>query len=608
MHISQSAKEKRERMEWKEKLYGTYPVVQMASIAVPSPVGSAYAMKLLGVKNPASFLKEQAEINWQKLPYLKDVLPEEMFADSERNRMVILVSDNLRITEKVAAVATYRLVAQAQQDEMQEFGFDYDDYDEYEYDVDDEERQPGKSENQRMNMAYACTYVNFQKEQAEEDRSMNLLGRLSSMMSNSIFFTGIAENGKLDEQIDVIQASESVHKFVHVRKNQCKEAWVLGLRQKYDAIVLEIPDVPETYYCSVIQEMLPALACTLADDLTPEKLVQRVKQRAVLDEETLVWILSQAVSHAQKKAGGITDLPALTRDDFVELAPWGEDALTRLHKMTGLLDIKQTLTEYSALAEEISQNKDLRDMHLHLIFCGNPGTGKTTLAKWTADILAESGVGNAAFVVCTREDLIGKYVGHTAPKVAKKFEEARGGVLFVDEAGFFLNRGAGGFVDEAVKEFVRFMELYLDVTVIFAMYESEVADFLGKDEGLASRIAQVVHFADYTTEELWAIAKQMLGTQGYKLSNTCRECFDGYMEARRKREDFGNAREARKLVETCIRMIGLRHAGAKSQKEREDMTIREADMQAAMRRLAVERTGRKAQTMGFAFPKTVCKV
>ena len=300
-------------MEWKEKLYGTYPVVQMASIAVPSPVGSAYAMKLLGVKNPASFLKEQAEINWQKLPYLKDVLPEEMFVDRERNRMVILVSDNLRITEKVAAVATYRLVAQAQQDEMQEFGFDYDDYDEYEYDADDEERQPGKSENQRMNMAYACTYVNFQKEQAEEDRSMNLLGRLSSMMSNSIFFTGIAGNGKLDEQIDVIQASESVHKFVHVRKNQCKEAWVLGLRQRYDAIVVEIPDVPEAYYCSVIQEMLPALACTLADDLTPEKLVQRVKQRAVLDEETLVWILSQAVSHAQKKAGGITDLPARLR-------------------------------------------------------------------------------------------------------------------------------------------------------------------------------------------------------------------------------------------------------------------------------------------------------
>ena len=73
-------------------------------------------------------------------------------------------------------------------------------------------------------------------------------------------------------------------------------------------------------------------------------------------------------------------------------------------------------------------------------------------------------------------------------------------MLFVDEAGFFLNRGAGGFVDEAIKEFVRFMELYLDVTVIFAMYESEVADFLGKDEGLASRNAQEEHFGDYTTE------------------------------------------------------------------------------------------------------------
>ena len=199
--------------------------------------------------------------------------------------------------------------------------------------------------------------------------------------------------------------------------------------------------------------------------------------------------------------------------------------------------------------------------------------------------------------------MIGKYVGHTAPRVAKKFEEARGGVLFVDEAGFFLNRESGGFIDEAVKEFVRFMEIFPDVTVVFAMYEDEVAEFLGLDEGLSSRISQVVHFADYTTDELWKIAQQMLVAQGYQMAKTCQKYFRDYIEERKKSTYFGNAREVRKLMEACVRMVGLRHLRAKRAEEMEDMTVRCVDMRGAVKRLSMEKTNRKPQVFGFAMPK-----
>lgn len=591
-------------MEWKDSIYENYPVVKTESVAVPSAMGSVYTMHMLYMANPKQAIIKGMEKRWLQLPYLQGVKTDWRCTDGEFPKMVVLVTDNVRMAEKVASVMTYMCGIRAEQEEMQEFGFDYADFgmeqaDSYD-DASDETNPDAHAQ------PYACAYVNFAKDQGEE-KNVNLLGRLQAVTASAILFTGITESDRSENPLDVIGACACERKFIHIRKRQCTDAWLLKLQQQFHTILVEIPEVPEDYYRDLVTRMVEMFKCTLADDLSAEKIVQRVKQRTVLDEETLAWILHRAVEHAQKKMyvneRNLTRELELKKDHFTELGPWGEDAFARLQKMTGLLEVKQVAEEYQALAGELVRNKNLKNMHLHLIFSGRPGTGKTTTAQLFAEILAESGIGNAAYVVCTREDLIGKYVGHTAPRVAKKFEEARGGVLFVDEAGFFLNRESGGFIDEAVKEFVRFMEIFPDVTVIFAMYEDEVAEFLGLDEGLSSRISQVVHFADYTTDELWKIAQQMLAAQGYQMAKTCQKYFRDYIEERKKSTDFGNAREARKLMEACVRMVGLRHLRAKRAEEAEDMTVRCADIQAAVKRLSVEKINKKSQVFGFAMPK-----
>lgn len=155
----------------------------------------------------------------------------------------------------------------------------------------------------------------------------------------------------------------------------------------------------------------------------------------------------------------------------------------------------------------------------------------------------------------------------------------------MDEAGFFVKNREDNFLDEAVKEFVRYMELYPDVMVIFALYDSEVEDFLALDEGISSRISEIVTFADYSVDELWQIEERMLEERGYELDVRCKKEFCGYMAGRLKKNDFGNAREARKLAEASIRAVSVRHMNERSGNKETDRCITRKDMAEAVRRL-----------------------
>ena len=402
-------------------------------------------------------------------------------------------------------------------------------------------------------------------------------------------FEGIDGAIDTDDKLDAFLSCDIIRSFIRISEKQLDEPWLMDIRMNYETDIIYLDTDCQAYYEKLIGQVVKACGKKLSADISETYLLNRLKKAVCADvnENTIAWMLDKALARC---TGNV-----LKKEHFKELKMDEKSSMQILEGLIGLKDLKQKAKEYQALALEKSQNQALGQLHSNMIFYGNPGTGKTTCARLLANILAENGVGSAKFVVCTRSDLIGKYVGHTAPIVAKLFADARGGVMFVDEAGFFLNTDSGGFVDEALKEFVRYMEAYPDVTVIFAMYGREMKEFLELDEGIASRIAEKVYFEDYTIDELWQIFGNMLKDHGYRLSARCKAGFTGYMKAKMNQKDFGNAREARKLAESCIKALSIRKLTEKA-----DNTISLEDMKYAIERNSDKDSNESRQPIGFA--------
>ena len=185
-----------------------------------------------------------------------------------------------------------------------------------------------------------------------------------------------------------------------------------------------------------------------------------------------------------------------------------------------------------------------------MVFTGNPGSAKTTVARLIAQILRKEDIlDGGKFVECGRADLIAKYVGWTAKNVRSKFREAKGGILFIDEA-YSLVDDSHSFADEAINTIVQEMENHReDVIVIFAGYPDKMKDFLNKNEGLRSRIAFHLDFPDYTPDEMVDILKLMAEQRGYKLERSAYEKCHDIFEKACLEEDFGNGRFVRNLLE-----------------------------------------------------------
>ena len=195
-------------------------------------------------------------------------------------------------------------------------------------------------------------------------------------------------------------------------------------------------------------------------------------------------------------------------------------------------------------------------LSMHMIFTGNPGTGKTTIARLVSRYLKAIGVlSGGQLVEVTRADLVGRYVGHTAPLTTQVLKSAVGGVLFIDEA-YSLYRGKDdSFGLEAIDTLVKGMEDHRDdLIVILAGYSKEMAEFLTANSGLKSRFPNIIEFPDYTGEELLAIAKLQAGGKGYTLDERCDANLLAYFNAVQltRARDAGNGRLARNKVEEAI--------------------------------------------------------
>lgn len=264
----------------------------------------------------------------------------------------------------------------------------------------------------------------------------------------------------------------------------------------------------------------------------------------------------------------------------------GQDAaevdrlLTELDSMIGLAGVKN---EVRALIDEIQVNEWRRSAGLsvgaashHLIFTGAPGTGKTTVARVYGQLLKALGVlPNGRFREVSRRDLVGQYIGHTAEKASAVFEEAMGGVLFIDEA-YTLARAGGASADfgqEAIDTLVKLMEDHRDqVAVIVAGYTQEMLDFLDANSGLASRFAKTLEFENYGPDELVMIATRIAKNDDYTFDAGLGEALYEHFSQIERDRNFGNAREARKLLEGMRKAQSGRLRALGRMPSRDDLT------------------------------------
>ena len=189
---------------------------------------------------------------------------------------------------------------------------------------------------------------------------------------------------------------------------------------------------------------------------------------------------------------------------------------------------------------------------LHMSFTGNPGTGKTTVALRMGDVLRRLGyVRKGHLVVVTREDLVGQYVGHTAPKTREALKRAMGGVLFIDEAySIYRSENERDYGQEAVELLLQAMESDRhDLVVIFAGYKDKMERFFADVPGLSSRIAHHIDFPDYSEDDLMAIARLMLTAQNYRLSGPAELALATYIGRRREQPNFANGRSVRNALD-----------------------------------------------------------
>ena len=275
--------------------------------------------------------------------------------------------------------------------------------------------------------------------------------------------------------------------------------------------------------------------------------------RAITDAPAETAVASPALSVAAGGSvasvladSGVNDLLLEPDRDLIGLTP----VKTRIREIAALLLVDRLRRERGFSAGGPS---------LHMSFSGNPGTGKTTIAMRMAAILHRLGYTRKGHLVAvTRDDLVGQYIGHTAPKTKEVLKKAMGGVLFIDEA-YYLYRPENerDYGQEAIEILLQVMENNRDdLVVILAGYKERMDRFFESNPGMSSRIAHHIDFPDYQTDELAQIAERMLDAMHYRFDDQAKSVFDDYLKRRMAQPHFANARSVRNALDRAR----LRHA------------------------------------------------
>ena len=291
-----------------------------------------------------------------------------------------------------------------------------------------------------------------------------------------------------------------------------------------------------------------------------ERLV--AKNHMLKDAKDVRLFVQEIVEFAVQNNYNPSDKNALNLDGFIlqneSSVEDEENAEKNLSELIGLEKVKIVLNQQlaynrvSALRQAHGFSNQV--LNRHLVFSGNPGTGKTVVARLFSEILYNNKIiQENKLVEVGRTELVGEYVGQTAPKVKRVFDDAKGGVLFIDEAYSLIPSSERDFGHEAISAIIQEMENRRDeVLVIFAGYEELMAQFIETNPGLSSRISREIKFFDYTIDQLIAILELMINKRYYQLTDDCKMVLLHHFSEVVNCNNFGNARYVRKLVDEII--------------------------------------------------------
>ena len=258
-----------------------------------------------------------------------------------------------------------------------------------------------------------------------------------------------------------------------------------------------------------------------------------------------------------------------------------DEIFEELNELVGLEKVKKVLYELvdvMNLKEKTKNNLKIKDLNLHMVFLGNPGTGKTTIARIIANILYELGyIKENKLVETSVKDLVAEYVGQTAPKTMSVIEKSLNGVLFIDEAYSLAVGNNNSYNAEAIATLIQAMENYRDkLVVIFAGYTKEMQDFLNSNSGIVSRIGYTLEFDDYTTDELVQIFLSFMTKSGFIVEDEAIDYLKKIINENRNMKNFGNARFIRNIYEKTI----IKHASNVKDKKQKKLlkTITKKDI------------------------------